>query len=119
MTGVPHIAAPALRPLYDDWEWQDRAACASLPEDLFFPPDLTSEPRQQSREALNSRRMRETSAKRVCVRCPVLDECRTHALELPEEEGVWGGLTAEERFELRRAQPVDIPRQRLLSSVPD
>lgn len=119
MTGVPHIAAPALRPLYDDWEWQDRAACASLPEDLFFPPDLTSEPRQQSREALNARRLRETRAKLVCASCPVLDECRTHALDLPEEEGVWGGLTAEERFELRRLEPVVVPRPRLLASVPD
>ena len=80
MTGVPHIAAPDLRPLYDDWEWQ-------------------------SREAMHARRLRETRAKLVCARCPVLEPCRTHALSLPEEEGVWGGMTAEERSTLRRSWP--------------
>ena len=117
MTGVPHIAAPALRPLYDDWEWQDDASCATLREDLFFPPDLTTEPRHQSREAMHARRVRETRAKLVCARCPVIEPCRAHALELPEEEGVWGGLTAEERAEMRRAQPSVIPSQRRLASA--
>jgi WhiB family redox-sensing transcriptional regulator len=105
MTGVPHIAAPDLRPLYDDWEWQDQAACAGGAEELFFPPDLTTEPHQQSREAMHARRLRETRAKLVCARCPVLEPCRAHALALPEEEGVWGGMTAEERSSHRRGWP--------------
>jgi WhiB family transcriptional regulator, redox-sensing transcriptional regulator len=117
MTGVPHIAAPALRPLLHDWEWQDHAACATFPEDLFFPPDLATEPHQQSREAMHSRRVRETRAKLVCARCPVIEPCREHALELPEEEGVWGGLTAEERGELRRVRRGGIPAPRRMASA--
>lgn len=109
MSGIPHITAPDLRPLYDDWEWQDQAVCASMPEDLFFPPDLTTEPAQQSREAMHARRVRETRAKLICARCPVIDPCRAHALSLPEEDGVWGGLTAEERGDILRTSPTITP----------
>lgn len=47
------------------------------------------------------RRERLAKAKAVCGRCPVLKECRKHALELPEEYGIWGGLTEEERIAIR------------------
>ena len=38
-------------------------------------------------------------AKRVCRICPVQAECLAHAIE-NEEEGVWGGTTAQERKEM-------------------
>ena len=51
-------------------------------------------------EELAKKRRREEVAKRVCARCPVLEPCREHALAA-EDFGVWGGLSAHEREELR------------------
>ena len=36
-------------------------------------------------------------ARRICAGCPVLDECREHALEHRIEHGVWGGCSERER----------------------
>lgn len=47
-----------------------------------------------------------TIAKRICRTCPVLTLCRDWALNLPELDGVWGGLTATERTQWRRVQRV-------------
>lgn len=42
-------------------------------------------------------------AKQVCRGCPVRRECLEHALAARETDGVWGGLTPEERrHEIRR-----------------
>jgi WhiB family redox-sensing transcriptional regulator len=43
-------------------------------------------------------------AKQVCAGCPVTEQCRTWAMDTGVDFGVWGGLTAEERRELRRNQ---------------
>lgn len=68
--------------------WHAGAACRRDEAGLFFAP---------SKEPTASRLAREEAAKRVCARCPVLLECREHALLQPEPYGVWGGLTAAER----------------------
>ncbi|MDB1086922.1 WhiB family transcriptional regulator [Streptomyces sp. ACA25] len=68
--------------------WHSEAACRRDEAGLFFAP---------SHEPTASRLSREQAAKAVCARCPVLLECREHALLLPEPYGVWGGLTAAER----------------------
>ena len=39
-------------------------------------------------------------AKDICVECPMLEACRTYAMK-HENHGVWGGLSAEDRFKLR------------------
>jgi len=72
----------------DDNPWHTSAACRSDEAGLFFAP---------SKEPTAARLSREEHAKRVCARCPVLIECREHALAQPEPYGVWGGLTAAER----------------------
>jgi hypothetical protein len=41
-------------------------------------------------------------AKAVCAVCPVLAECRGYALETGQRFGVWGGLSANERQQIRR-----------------
>ena len=38
----------------------------------------------------------------ACAACPVLAECRTHSLARNEQWGMWGGLTAQERRDMRR-----------------
>jgi WhiB family redox-sensing transcriptional regulator len=63
-------------------------ACREVDGSLFFGPE------QESRSA---RAIRLSAAKRVCARCPVLERCRTYALENEERYGVWGGLAEEER----------------------
>jgi WhiB family redox-sensing transcriptional regulator len=81
------------KPLLDAYEWQDEALCKSLPVADFFDSEL-------SRGARRARR--EEAAKRVCQRCPVIEQCRIHALAA-EDYGVWGGLTAQERATIRAA----------------
>lgn len=40
-------------------------------------------------------------AKAVCAACPVLTECRSWALATDQRFGVWGGLSARERQQIR------------------
>jgi WhiB family redox-sensing transcriptional regulator len=37
------------------------------------------------------------TAKAICAACPVLAQCRDHALKTREPYGVWGGLGEEDR----------------------
>lgn len=70
-----------------------RAACRDLDSAVFFHPDYERGPARQRRDQL---------AKQVCARCPVIDSCRRHALEVHEPYGVWGGLTVDERAAMLR-----------------
>ncbi|WP_153453427.1 WhiB family transcriptional regulator [Streptomyces smaragdinus] len=83
----------------DDGPWHADAACRRDEAGLFFAP---------SKEPTADRLSREAAAKRVCARCPVMLDCREHALLQPEPYGVWGGLTAAERrvvLSRRRRRP--------------
>lgn len=71
-------------------EWQDRASCASVGDDFWFP-----EQGGVVREA-----------KRICSGCPVRDECLGYALEHNEAFGIWGGFTERERRRLKRRSRV-------------
>lgn len=73
--------------------WQERAACKDQPLELFFGPDG---------ERPTVRRERESRALAFCARCPVIEICLQHALALPENHGIWGGTTEQERAERRR-----------------
>ena len=46
------------------------------------------------------RRKRLARATEFCRRCPVAAACLDHALETPEEYGIWGGLDPNQRKEL-------------------
>lgn len=72
----------------DNWDWQYAGACRQLDTELFFHPEG---------ERGSSRRSRAAGAKAVCASCPVLEQCREHALASREPYGVWGGMTEEER----------------------
>lgn len=91
-----------------DNPWHSDAACRRDEAGLFFAP---------SKEPTAARLTREQSAKQVCAGCPVLVECREHALLQPEPYGVWGGLTAAERRVVlarrRRRETVQAPGQRI------
>lgn len=66
--------------------WQQRALCAQVGSEFFFP-----EPGSSVREA-----------KRICQLCEMRPACLEYALANDERFGVWGGLSEQERLELRR-----------------
>ena len=79
------MAAPKARA-----DWRDNAACRDIDPDLFFPigtgeGDL----------------IRVAEAKRVCRACPVQAQCLSWALDHYVTDGVWGGITADERRAIR------------------
>lgn len=67
-------------------DWRTRAACTEVDPDVMHPGYVAEEI---------------AAAKRVCQPCPVRRECLRNALELGEQEGVWGGLTSAERRNLQ------------------
>lgn len=74
---------------HDDEEelrWQERALCAQTDPEAFFPEKGGS-----TREA-----------KRICLTCPVRNECLEYALAHDERFGIWGGLSERERRRLKR-----------------
>lgn len=80
-------------PVTGTWDWQLRAACRGVDSDMFFHPERERGIRKHRREA---------RAKSFCRSCPVLEQCRRHALAVGEPYGVWGGLSAAERSDILR-----------------
>jgi WhiB family redox-sensing transcriptional regulator len=75
-------------PVADIWEWQLQGSCRDADPRLFFHPEGERGP---------ARRERDASAREICASCPVLQQCRTHALAVREPYGVWGGMTEDDR----------------------
>lgn len=86
-------------PNTDTWDWQLRGACRGMNSEFFFHSDA---------ERGRARDSREARAKQICKTCPVITECREHALAVQEVYGIWGGLGENERREIiaqrRRSQ---------------
>ena len=78
-------------PVAEQWEWQFEGLCRTVSPELFFHPEG---------ERGSARRRRDERAKRLCLQCPVLEQCRSHALSAREPYGVWGAMTEEERTAL-------------------
>lgn len=78
------------RPDVDD-DWRHEAACTGHVA-LF---DATH-------EAKSHQLGHDRDAQAVCCRCPVIDACLTAALHQGERNGVWGGLTPDQRRSLSR-----------------
>ena len=73
-------------------QWRQNAACRGMPVDAFFHPENTYGP---------TRRRLEEAAKKVCAGCSVRAQCGEWALTTREVYGVYGGLTEEERKQIR------------------
>ena len=73
--------------------WWSRAACATADPELFFPISYSG-------PALRL----VTKAKAVCARCQIQPQCLRYALDAGSVQGVWGGMTEEERRRLLRQQ---------------
>jgi len=74
-------------------EWWPLAACRSADPDLFFPIS------QSGPAAMQIQR-----AKAVCARCAVRSQCLRYALAADPLQGVWGGMSEEERRLIRRRE---------------
>jgi len=73
-------------------DWRSVAACRSADPDLFFPVSSSGKALEQVAEA-----------KAICVKCQVQRECLAFALSTRQIHGVWGGLSEQDRYLLRRA----------------
>ncbi|MFD3537538.1 WhiB family transcriptional regulator [Streptomyces sp. NPDC058664] len=95
MEYINHVGAADVRLAQEPW--QIHAACAKPDVDprVFYPHEV-------------GRRRWFDVAKRVCARCPVRRECLEVALDR-REAGVWGGLTASERYRMRQVKDRSVP----------
>ncbi|SER97493.1 WhiB family transcriptional regulator [Actinokineospora terrae] len=76
------------KPVSDEWAWQLNGSCRGADSMVFFHPDAERGP---------ARHAREERAKAVCRACPVLAQCREHALAVQEPYGIWGAMGEGER----------------------
>ena len=65
--------------------WRDEAACRGAPMDWFFPEHIDT-----NEDAIN-----------LCFKCPVREDCRDYGMK-HEEWGIYGGMTASERKDMRK-----------------
>lgn len=78
--------------------WENDAACRGLNTEMFFPPADENESRRPSPAAIAAA----LPAKRICFACPVVSDCLNWAIESGQRSGIFGGLTAYERRQLRQ-----------------
>lgn len=74
---------------YTPQPWMRKAACTTVNPEIFFPGS-------------NPASSKAAFAIAVCNACPVINECLTYALNERIEEGIFGGLTPQQRHNLRR-----------------
>jgi len=74
-------------------DWQHHAACTSHDPELFFPIGSASPALAQLERA-----------RQICRTCPVQTPCLEWAISIGADDGIWGGLSEQERRSLRRRQ---------------
>lgn len=72
-------------------DWRQQAACRDADPETFFPNGTTGPALAQI-----------AAAQAICQTCPVTAECLDWAIETGQDNGIWGGLTEDERREVRR-----------------
>ena len=92
--GTAHtlLSRAADAPGRDEGYWRRRAACRGEDPELFFPVG----------SAGSAALAQIAEAKKICARCPVRRACLVFAMATRQEYGIWGGLTEDERSQLRR-----------------
>lgn len=73
-------------------EAPEQIPCVNFP-DAFFPDDQRDDGKQLNRHHY--------MAKQWCQTCPVIAECLAYAMK-HEDHGLWGGMAARERSEVKR-----------------
>ena len=88
----------------DDHSWRSDAACRNTNPDLFFPVGSTGEAVEETQAAIA-----------LCRRCPVREQCLEFAMVTNQRDGIWGGMSEEDRRRMRSAW-VAARRRRVLAS---
>lgn len=70
--------------------WAESALCRYTDPDLFFP--VGGEATYKAYIA---------SIRQICAACPVAGHCLEWALSTAEPDGIWGGMTPDERRRIR------------------
>lgn len=96
------ILASALALGNADYSWRRDAICRDTDPELFFPIGTTGQALLQI-----------AKAKSVCCECPVQHECLEFAMETNQDTGIWGGVSEEERRQIRRDAAAMLRAQRL------
>ena len=73
--------------------WRAESACLNTDPDVFFPVAVGTAAGKLVTRAL-----------RICDGCPVKQQCLDYAMRSGEKDGIWGGITPEERIRARRAR---------------
>ena len=68
--------------------WMAKGLCANQPPETFFPSDGVGV----------------EVAKRICVKCPVVDGCLEYALSNRIDHGVWGATSERQRRRILKAR---------------
>lgn len=89
---MPVLGTPDERETLEAPAWQLDAACRDMPTDLFFPIGHGEDAQAQANQA-----------KAVCRACLVRSTCLDYALAGNMLYGVFGGMSEEERKDLRRS----------------
>jgi WhiB family redox-sensing transcriptional regulator len=77
-----------------DWDaedWREHSLCRDTSPELFFPIGTTGMALEQI-----------AAAKAICAQCAAAPQCLEFALMTNQDSGIWGGLTEDERRQLRR-----------------
>jgi WhiB family redox-sensing transcriptional regulator len=86
-------------------DWRSLAICQDTDPELFFPVGSTGLALDQI-----------AAAKAVCMQCPARPDCLDYALDSNQDSGVWGGLSEDERRQIRR-QRATVRRNALVSQA--
>lgn len=78
---TPTVRWTGIAALITPEPWVQDALCAETDPEIFHPPKGGDT----------------SSAKDVCRRCDVIEECLAYALRTEEKRGIWGGKSPQER----------------------
>lgn len=78
------LSRPNPRASRVDQTWRESAACSQADSSLFFPSD-------------DGAQFDPAPAKAVCNQCSVRAECLLFAIEVGENDGIWGGMNPGQR----------------------
>jgi len=82
------------RGMYDEYTWRANAECRGENAVYFFAPSHF--------ERKPEKDLREGSARALCRRCKVQQQCLDYSIQVEEGHGIWGGLNELERKRLLR-----------------
>ena len=90
-----HVTIRTWRPV-GDWAADAKCVTEGVDPELFYPLKWTENGRD-SADVI--------AAKAFCIDCPVADACLDDAIDADDNEGMWGGMTPDERRPLKPFAP--------------